>query len=153
MAYTTIKEIRESTGFHDDDKITDEKITRYIKDADSVVNSYIGDVYVLPIALSGVATVPDIIETISRQIAIGLLYSNEYGEESQDTDKGSEKRLNFYMKQLELIQKQKLKLRDDNGTEYDRTGFKSPSYYPTEESSEVDAEDSTAPKLTMNQQF
>lgn len=153
MAYIEVDVIREATGFSDDEKISDDKIELYIANAGSVIDSYIGDVYVLPLAISGTGTVPSIIETICQHITVGLLYADEYGEESEDSDKGWQKRMDWAMKLLEKIQKQTIKLRNDSGVEFDRTSFKSPSYYPTEESSDPDAEDSTAPKLTMNQRF
>lgn len=153
MAYTTETAIRQATGFNNTTNISSGTVTAYIADADSVINSYIGDVYTLPLALSGVATVPDIIEMLSRHITVGLLYANEFGEESEDTDKGWQKRMNWAIGILEKLQKQKLKLRSATGVEYDRTSFKAPSFYPTDASSEPDADDSTEPKLTMNQEY
>ncbi len=153
MAYTTEAAVRAATGFSNTTNISSATVTAYIADADSVINSYIGDVYALPLALSTVATVPDIIETLSRHITTGLLYANEFGEESEDTDKGWKKRMDWAMGILEKIQKRKLKLRSATGVEYDRTSLKSPVFYPTDASSEADADDSTEPKITMNGKF
>lgn len=153
MAYTTEAAVRTATGFSNATNITQTTIVAYIADADSVINSYIGDVYVIPLAISGVAGTPDILETLSRHITVGLLYANEYGEESEDTDKGWEKRMKWAMDMLEKIQSRMLKLRNTTGVEYDRVTLKNPSFYPTSASSEPDATDSTQPKLSMNEEY
>lgn len=153
MTYTTEAAVRAATGMTNTTNIPSATVTAYIADADSVINSYIGDVYVLPLAIASVTSTPDIIETLSRHITTALIYSNEFGEESEDTDKGWKKRMDWAMGILEKIQKRKLKLRNGNGVEYDRTSLKNPSYYPTDASSEEDADDTTEPKLTMNQEF
>lgn len=153
MAYTTTANIRSATGFNNAANISDATITAYIADADGVINGSIAKRYALPLAVDGVESTPDVIETISRHITVGLLYANEYGEESQDTDKGWEKRMNWAMKILDKIKSGKLELYNDAGEEYDRNSRREPSFYPNSSSSEVSAVDSTAPKLTMNQEF
>lgn len=153
MAYTTEAIVRAASGFANTTNITTGTVTAYIADADSVINSYISDVYVIPLAISGVVGTPEILEMICRHITVGLLYANEYGEESEDTDKGWQKRMDWAMGILEKIQSRKLKLTNASGVEYDRTTLKSPSFYPTESSSDPDTTDSTQPKITMNQQF
>ncbi len=153
MAYTTKEAVRTATGFSNATNITDATIVAYIADADSVINSKIADVYALPLAIASVAGTPDIIEMLSRHITVGLLYANEYGEESESTDKGWKKRMDWAMKILDDIQKRKTKLRSAAGAEYDRVTLKNPSFYPTETSSDPDATDTTEAKLTMNQEF
>lgn len=153
MAYTTETAVRAATGFSNATNITQATIVAYIADADSVINSYIADVYVLPLAISLVASTPDIVEMLSRHITVGLLYANEFGEESEDTDKGWKKRMDWAMGILEKIQSRKLKLRNASGVEYDRTTLKNPSFYPTDSSSEPDAEDTTEPQIKMTEEF
>lgn len=148
MAYTTKDAIRAATGFSDTDNISDTTIEAYIADADSVINAKIADVYSVPLSET-----PDIIEMLSRHITIGLLYANEYGEESEDTDKGWKGRMDWAMSILDDIQDQKTKLRDSSGNELARTSFKKPAYKPTTASSAVTAEDTDAPYLTMNEQY
>lgn len=148
MAYTTKAIVRAATGFSDTTKITDATIDLYIADADSVINAKIADVYSLPLSET-----PSIIGTISRHITIALLYSNEYGEESEDTDKGWKKRMDWAMGMLGDIQKQKIKLRTSAGVELDRSSLRKPAFYPTEASSDVSATDTTAPQITMNKEF
>jgi len=148
MAYCTKTEVRAATGFSDSDKISDTTIDAYIADADSVINAKISDLYTLPLA-----STPDIINMLSRYLTIGLLYSNEYGEESQNTDKGWEKRMNWAMNILEDIRKQKTKLVDSTGAELARRTLRSPSFYPTAASSDPAADNSTAPRISMNTKF
>ncbi len=148
MAYSTKAEVRASTGFSSTTRISDATLDAYIADADSVINSKIAELYSLPLA-----STPDIINMLSRFLTIGLLYSNEYGEESQNTDKGWEKRMEWAMGILEDIRKQKTKLVDSNGTELARRTLRSPSFYPTAVSSDPAAENSTAPRISMNTKF
>jgi phage gp36-like protein len=148
MAYTTKEIVRAATGFSDAAKISDATINTYIADADGLIDSMIADVYEVPLS-----TTPAIIGTLSRHIATGLLYSNEYGEESEDTDKGWLKRMNWAMGVLEKIQKQKIKLRTTAGVELTRTSLLTPESYPNDTSSELTADDSTAPEFKMNSDY
>lgn len=148
MAYTTKEIVRAATGFSDATKISDTTINLYIADADGLIDSMVADVYEVPLSPT-----PAIIGTLSRHIAIGLLYSNEYGEESQDTDKGWMKRMDWAMKVLKDIQSQKIKLRTTAGVELTRTTLLTPESYPNDTSSELTADDSTAPEFKMNSKF
>lgn len=146
MAYTTEALVRAATGFASTTNITAATITAYIADADSVINASIADVYSLPLSET-----PEIIETISRHITVGLLYANEFGEESQATDKGWKGRLDWAMNILDRIASQKLKLRDSSGDELTRSTLKQPSFRPTAATSAAGEDDE--PRLTMKQQF
>lgn len=154
MAYSTEASVRAASGFHDTVKITSATISAYIDEADSIIDAHIGKVYQLPLP-----TTPKIIRMLSRHITVGLLYSNEYGEESQNLDKDWEKRLKWAMEQLELIREQKLQLVGDPGDatypgiELPRASLLQPSFYPTEASSDPSYPDSTAPKTGMNTQY
>lgn len=148
MAYTTKELVRTATGFSDAVKISDTTINLYIADADSLINSMIADRYTLPLA-----STPSIIGTISRHITTGLLYSNEYGEESEDSDKGWYKRMNWATGLLKDIQKGKIKLRGTDGVELARSTLGQPISYPNAASSDPNAIDSTEPKIKMNNQW
>lgn len=147
MAYTTIAKVRRVTGFVDDTKHTDDFITEQITAADSVIDTKISDVYTTPLT-----TVPGIISTISLQIAKALCYAEENGEESQNTDKGWERLLNFYMDLLDQIQDQKIKLRDTSGVELTRNSLKSPSFKPTLETT-TEGETPDKPRITTTTEF
>jgi len=146
MAYTTIAEVRSSTGFSNATNISDAVITAYIADADSIINSEIADIYTLPLA-----STPEIIETISRNIVIGLLYANEYGEETENLDKGWKKRMDFWLDILKSIKKGELRLYGTGNTELTRSSLNTPLFAPndTDSASGEDAE----PFFTMKQTF
>lgn len=148
MAYTTEAAVRVASGFNNTTNIITGTMTTYIADADSVIDAAVGDRYLLPLSAT-----PQIIETISRHITVGLLYSNEYGEETENLDKGWKNRLDWAMEQLEKIKEGKLKLYDTDGSEITRSSHFNPAFYPDDDSSDLDAVDTTAPKLTMNEQF
>lgn len=146
MAYTTEAAVRTASGFSNTTNITTGTITSYIADADSVIDSKIGEIYTLPLSET-----PQIIETLSRFITVGLLYANEYGEESQGTDKGWQTRLEWAMDQLEAIRNQETKLYDSTGTELARNPLKQPTFRPTAATSAAGQSDE--PYLSMREVF
>lgn len=148
MAYTTEAAVRTASGFSNTTNITTTTITAYLSDADSVINGYIADVYDLPLSATC-----EMIETIARHITVGLLYANEYGEESQGTDKGWKGRLDWAMDLLKQIQDQKLKLYDSSGDELTRSALRLPVFSPTTAESAATATNSKEPRITMHMQF
>lgn len=154
-AYTTAAAVRVATGFSNVTNITNATIEAYILDAGSVIDAKIGDAYLLPLP-----EVPEIIEMIARNLTKALLYMNEYGEESEDSDKGWEKIMNWCTELLEDIRTQKLKLTYNSGSvvgsagaEMPRSSLRQPNFYPTAASSDPSSTDPTNPKITINQQF
>lgn len=146
MAYSTVAQVRIATGFADDAKVSDDVVEEKIASADSIIDAKIGDVYTTPLA-----TPPDIIVEISIQIAKGFLYAREYGEESQNTDKGWKGILEFWMALLDDIVAQKIKLRTTAGAELTRSDLKLPAGRPTEATSAVGEDDE--PRMTMKTVF
>lgn len=147
MAYSTVQQVRDATGMQNATKIPDAYITLKISYADGVINSKIGERYVLPLS-----SVPDIIAFLSLEITVAILFIDQYGENSEDTDKGWERRLKFLMGQLEDLRTGKLKLiNPTTGAEYPRTGLGQPSFFPNAASSDPNAVDSTEPKVKMNE--
>lgn len=148
MAYTTVALVRAATGMTDASKISDATVQAKIDFAANVIDSKIYSVYKLP--LSGTS---NFIDLLCLEIAASLLYMDEYGEETENLDKGWKKRLDFAMAQLDDIQKVKSVLVDTSGHELDRNSIRQPVGYPDDASSDPSAVDSTAPKLTMDQTF
>lgn len=148
MDYTTVAMIRRDTGFADETKISDATIEEAIAEATTTINGYVSVAYVLPFAGS---TAPATIQTIATELAIVLLYINEYGEESQNTDKDWERRLNKVMDDLEAIRDHKLLILDENDVEYATTDTGSMSFYPTAASTAVGQPD--YPRVTMSKRF
>ena len=146
MSYATIAEIRTASGFNDDTKLSDATITAYLADADAVINAAIADVYSLPVSATS-----ELLNTIARHITVALLYANEYGEESQGSDKGWKNRMEWATDRLTDIQKLKLKLYDSSGNELSRSTLLQPVFRPTADTSEEGEDDE--PRLTKTQQF
>jgi len=146
MAYTTVTAVREDTGFSDDSKISDEKIQEAIDEAAITIDGSVAHVYTLPFA-----STPVELQYLNTELAIALLYANEYGEESQDTDKGWRRRVDYVMEQLDRIQDKKLKLIKSDGTEFATNTLSTMSYSPTAASSAAGENDE--PRMTFQKQF
>ena len=146
MAYTTVAQIRAETGFSNDTKVPDSRIESYITEADKTIDGFVSRVYILPFA-----TNPELLETLSRQLAIILLYVNEYGEESQGTDKGWEKRLKWIMEDLKLIQSKELLLVDASGEVYPLSSVDTISAQPNNTTSAEGYPDEK--RLSMNDEY
>ena len=116
LEYTTVANIRILTGMNDATLITDAYITNKIEYAEAVIMSKIGQIYTLPLA-----SVPKLIELLTCEITIGLIYLDQFGEESADKDKGGQKRIDNAMKVLDDIQSLKSRLYDDAGAEFARS--------------------------------
>lgn len=146
MAYCTVQQVRDASGLTNSTNVPDAYITLKIGYADGLINGKIGEVYSLPLA-----STPNLIAAMSLEIAVALLFLDQYGEEAENTDKGWQKRLDFLVKQLEDIRLQKIKLYDDTtGTELTRTTLKNPAFLPNDTTSDPEYTDPTNPKITMN---
>ena len=144
-AYTTNALVRAATGMTDNTKITDTTVDAKIAFAQGTIDSYLGDVYTLPLA-----SVPSMISFIALEMASAMLYIDEYGEETQNLDKGWKKKLDQCFSMLEEIQARTLKLRDTDGTELADSDHFMPVGYPNDLSSDPSACQSTAPEITMD---
>lgn len=152
MAYCTIAQVRSATGFIDDGEetpyILDATITDAIAGADGIINSKIGDVYTVPIT-----PVPALIKSISITLAKCLLYKDEYGEETENLDKGWRSQWKSMMELLEAIRTRKSKIYNDTtGVEYDNKSLRSASFHP-DDASAANLLNSTAPKMAINRKF
>lgn len=147
MAYSTILQIRAATGMTDETKISDDRVTSAITAADSIIDSKIGGVYQLPLSET-----PGIIEFCSIQLASSILYADEYGEETENLDKGWKSKQAEIFKILDSIFNRTLFLFDSSGIEFPLTGVSSIISYPNDTSNE-DTNDPTAAKFTINRQW
>jgi len=145
MAYSTEEQVRAATGMLDDTLITDAFVETRIDAADDIINGKIGDVYSIPLSET-----PDLIEYLSIELASGLLYLHQYGEEVEGTGLDGQKKIDGAIAILDLIQSQKLKLFDSSNDEFARSNLSKPVYYPTQTS--TDDED-TPPLFKIDQQF
>lgn len=151
MSYSTESQVRKETGFADTALILTATITDAIASADGLINSKISRIYTIPLAISGTPTTPDLINELSKIIASAFLFMNTYGEESQGTDKGWEERLEWANGILDDIASQKVMLSDSSGVEFDRSSFKSPSYYPGKASSQPG--EAAEPIMAMHKKY
>lgn len=150
MAYIDNATVRKESGFSNNANISDSFIDAKIAYADSVINSKIRDVYALPLA----TPIPSVIKFLSLDIACALLNMAEYGEETQNVDKGSKKRLDVAMAVLDDIQSMKMKLTNDTtGAELARSTHNQPSFRPNDTTSDPDYDNTTQPKVGMNSTF
>lgn len=146
MAYTTIALVRAATGFTDTSNLSDDSITAKIAAADSVINAKINGVYTVP--LSGTS---ELIGEISLQITKAFLYAQEYGEESEGTDKGWQKILDFYMALLDKIKSKEIQLLTSAGVALDASELYSPAFLPDAATSAAGESDEA--RVTMSQSF
>lgn len=152
MAYTDVETLRIITGFtgvdeDDDYLVSDDTINRAILQAEAIVNGAVASVYLLPFA-----TTPDLVASITEQIAKALLYAEEYGEETENLDKGWKKTFDFQLAILDKIKNGRIFLIDSTGQEYPRSKIKLPAFYPNDISND-DPGDPTNSKITVNEQW
>jgi hypothetical protein len=101
---------------------------------------------------------PALIEGITGQIAAAYLLLQEYGPESQDTDKDGAKKLAIFDGDVDTpgmltqIQLKKMKVFDCEGNELATSTTQQISFYPTT-ASRTDDEDPTANQFTINGKF
>ncbi len=146
--YTDETQVRLITGFNDGNKISATTINAAIGQADSIINAKIGKVYQLPLT-----STPSLIAYCSLQIAAAILYMSEYGEETENSDKGWQKKYNHQIKILDDVMKRKAILIDDStGEELPLTGLTEVASYPNN-TSDVDRYDPTAAKFTRNSKY
>lgn len=147
MPYTTVADVRVASGLTDATLITNGTVQTAIDGATGLIDGKIGDRYLLPLA-----STPTLIAFLAKQMATAILLMDEYSEEAKDTDKGWEKRLKFFLDQLDDIRDGKTRLAVA-GVELERISLGGPSFYPTAASSQPDAVDSTQPRFTVNRRF
>jgi phage gp36-like protein len=150
--YTTVEQVRIATGFEEatppaEAKISDGVIEQAIKEADGIINGKINDVYILPLS-----SVPSLIEMISTQLAKGILYAQEYGEETENLDKGWQKTMDYYLGLLDDIRDRKLKLIDENGQNLPTSSLFRMSGLPNAQTNQ-DKHNPTNPKFRINEVF
>jgi phage gp36-like protein len=146
MAYTTVSDVRAASGLSDSDKISDAFITNIITQADSIIDSEIRMIYAMPLSYT-----PPVLASASLEMTVGLLYQKAYGEESQDTDKGWKKHVDFAVDVIDKIYQQKIALLDDNGDELARSTLRQPASNFTDVNS-VEGE-MNAPRITTLDEY
>lgn len=148
MPYSTVADIRKESPFKDDLNITDAYIGQTIDEADSIINGAIGGVYQLPLS-----PVPESIVSLSKDIAILLLFLDQNTNIEVQPGVSVKDEWDAKMAMLKAIGLRTQKLFDDDGVELPLTEAALPQFYPNSASSDPSAENSTAPKFSMNKVF
>lgn len=148
MGYSTVANVRVVSGLTDDTLVSDALITAKISYADSLINSKIGNRYKLPITVACALLI-----ALSEEMATVFLLMDQYSEESGDTDKGYQKRLDAVYEILNDISTGKNALFDDTGAELPQAKRSYPRFHPNDASSDPSATDSTEPEITRARQF
>lgn len=130
MAYTTTAIIREESPLKDTTNIADAYVTRAITQADSVIDGYIFDVYVLPLS-----STPSLIQHISTTLAIYFLLTDQAINIEIASGVDATKLLEQATELLNQIKSRKLKL-IVSGAELPTTSLLRPSSYPSASSTE-----------------
>ena len=157
MSYTNIGNVRISAGMVGNLNISTASIQQKITMADGVINGKIMDVYSLPLDET-----PSFLIEIASQLAAAFVLIDEYGKESEDTDKDGFKRLDLIYNDkktgiLDRIQKKEIKLiSDTTSDELAISSVKSIEFRPNNLSSdenETDPDVNTSPKIKMNNAY
>jgi len=148
MAYSLVAEIRAQTPFKTSTLISDAEITQKIAEADNMIDSYIGQVYILPLTET-----PNIIKSISKDITALMLYDDQNKNFEVQPGISIETEWERIINALKSIQIREMKLYDSDGAELALSDRIKPQFYPTAASSAVDSTDQTGAKFTINQQF
>lgn len=148
MAYSAVAAIRTESPFKDSVSISDTYVTQKISEADSIIDSLIGEAYELPLS-----STPNIIVNISKALAIGLLFQEQNTNIEVEPGLSVADYIKAQMDTLSAISARKIKLFDSSGNELPVRDSALPSSYPNTVSSDPAAVNSTAPKFTMNKKF
>jgi phage gp36-like protein len=148
--YNTAKEIRVRTGIKDNPNFNDSKINTQITIADSMVEGYIIDKYILPLS-STCSTVKE----LAGEMACALILREQYGPEVADTDKDGQAKFDNVISILEKIQSGDLKLITDSNpkTEFTRNSSNLSDSYPDNQSDVLVSTASTAPQMRMGDRY
>ncbi len=153
MAYSSHSVVRRKAGFSNNFDVTTAAITGAIARADAIVNGKIGDVYALPLTYVG-----SFVREASEELAVAILLQEEYGPEVENADKDGYLKMRQWVNDsrtglLDQVQDKTVKIyRDDTGVEITRNDAYDPSFYPNNASND-DADNSTEPKIGMNDKF
>lgn len=146
MAYTTIAIIRADSPFKDATNIADAIVTRALEEAESVVDSFIGEVYQLPLASD-----PPLVRQLATTIAIGLIIEDQNLNLEVSSGIEFNERLQAAFDTLNNIRSRKQKLFDETTKQELALNERvKPQFYPTSASTEAGT---TPRRHTMNQQF
>ena len=148
MAYSTEPQIRRASPFKDTINISKEYIEETIAQADDMIDSKIGEVYVLPLA-----STPPILTMLSVKLVSYLLYLDQNTNIEVQNGVKIFDLLKQVEEKLEDIRLRKYKLYDEQRVEFPLNKLQLMKAYPTDASSDPTSPNNTAPKFSINQKF
>lgn len=147
--YATVSDVRIFAGIVGNLDISTTSIITKLNMADSIINGKLYDVYTMPLP-----EVPSLILNFSAELAAAFVLSDEYGVETDGTDKDSEARIERVMGFLDQIQKRKLKvISDTTSLELPLASRTQPNSIASDTTEVAQDSTSTANKFGMNQVF
>jgi len=114
--------------------IPDAYITAKIEMAQGIINGYCGDVYAVPWTAD---TCPDTIKAIALNFVMGLLYIDQFGQETEGTGIDGQKMIDGVTSTLKKIKSGVLRIFDSTGAEITRVVLRDPVGYPTQTSTDA----------------
>jgi len=126
MPYTTAAIIRVESPFKDSTNIDDTYVNRAIAQADSLINSYIGSRYTLPLD-----STPSIIQDLSTQLAIYFLFTDQNTNIEIASGVDVTDGMDLAMQTLKAIKKGELQVFDSSDVELALRTTAKPMGYPT----------------------
>lgn len=148
MAYSTVAQIRRESPFKNSQNVKTDYIEQVIEDVDSIINSYVSKIYVLPFA-----TAPAMIRSLSKDMAVCQLYRDQNPNVEIAAGVSVEDWWTSLLATLQAIVDQEINLIDSAGVEMPKNGLTSPIFYPNALSSASNSTNPTSPKISMNQEF
>lgn len=148
MPYTTEAILRAQSPFKNSTNIDTTYFARKIAEADSIIDSVIGEVYVLPLS-----STPSIIAVLSEAIATCLLFKEQDTNIEVQPGVNVEEIWKSQMTLLEAIRGKKIKLFDSSGDLLPMRDATKLGFYPTQSSTDTLDINCTAPKFSMNETF
>lgn len=147
--YATVSDVRIFAGIVGNTDISTASIITKITMADSVINGKLYDVYTLPLAET-----PGLILSLSAELAAALVLSDEYGSETDRTEKDAKIRIDRVMKFLDEIQSRKLKvISDTDGTQLALAERTQPDFLANDTTQTAQDSSSTAVHFGMQDTF
>lgn len=135
MAYTTAQKVRNLLVGVGTEIMSDEQINEFIKDAESIVNSFLSSKYSVPFI-----EVPDIIETITKNYAAYFVMRTLYSQEGKNENEWVESFKSLADELLNKIINDEISLRVNKDTIMSNTSNYSPIFDLDEETNwEVDS--------------
>lgn len=130
--YCTVEDVKDEASMSDNPFLTDEEVTKKIKNAESVINGFIITKYSVPFEDDAV---PYLINHIAVQLAAGMILKKDYGPMAPGDSKDGQAKHDDAMDLLMKLQKGTITLTDIAASTLLNDDNKTVSFFPTDASS------------------